>query len=185
MPVVALSIEFCNRLTRTWTHVEDLVWSRYRHRIGMRAAGVMWLPRTHPFSVHYAQQTSDEPIGLLCYIGLQPSNGSHVARPLRTPLGISNSNAGHCTVDGHDRQAVRYTLRRKQGPPANGCSDRFSMIWARSFTDSMAAELSNGLLPPSLTGYGDFLGFRTFHLALVKTVRAEQPSSLVCPLIFD
>lgn len=52
MPVVALSIEFCNRLTRTWTHVEDLVWSRYRHRVGMRAAGVMWLPRTHPSTMH-------------------------------------------------------------------------------------------------------------------------------------
>jgi sulfite reductase alpha subunit-like flavoprotein len=86
---------------------------------------------TNTTSSHHAQRMSRESIELSCCITRQSANEKHIARPLRTSLGIRNSNTRCSTVDCYNRQDscqiyACLALRewRKQGPPVTGCSDR-------------------------------------------------------------
>lgn len=110
LPAVALRLELYNQLTRTWVHVKDLVWSRYRHRIGMCAAGVMWLPRTQPPpTMHSACPTSQSNYHAVSLDNLPMRNISQDHSELHSAFETQTQGVALLTAM-IDRTAVRYTL---------------------------------------------------------------------------
>jgi hypothetical protein len=111
---------------------KDLVWSRYRHRLGMFIASVMWLPRTQQLlTMHSQRATCQWNCRAASAYNLQPRNISQSQSEFPSALETQLLDVALLTAIIGDLSNIRLLCSQtdgaSRGPQAAGCSDSLPM----------------------------------------------------------